>query len=331
MPRRRLPNRRLGIASPPAHAAPSSHALHSPDAMTWPAYAPAPLCYNTPPMRRFPIIGGLRGIASVGFLAAAVCASHGAPPRSSPPTPKPKPVVILIHGSGLWAGKNWAPMVAWCRALERDGFRAMSVEYRVAPRYHWPAQVDDGALIARRVTAKGNRPPYLVGFSFGGTIAEAVACRIPVAGVVAIGSPQDFEKLRQPWVKTLLGAYDRRMASPVYHHSFRRTMPVLLIHGADDAIVPARQSIAMARNLRAGGHTDVTLCVLPGAGHPGLPPGILGRAYPRVVRWLRAEHADTTLRTTPLNARRIPTSTRHSPQPKQPRDPARRDPRRPPE
>jgi len=281
-------------------------------------------------MKRFLTIGGLCEVAAVGFLAAAVCVSHAAPPRSSSPTPKPKPVVILIHGSGLWPGKNWAPMVAWCRALERDGFHAMSVEYRLAPRYQWPAQVDDVAVIARRVTAKRGCPPYLVGFSIGGTIAEAVACRIPIAGVVAIGSPQDFENVRQPWVKTLLGAYDRRMASPVYHHSFRRTMPVLLVHGADDAIVPARQSIALARNLRADGHTDVTLCVLPGAGHPGLPPGILGRAYPRVVRWLRAEHADTTLTTMPLKARRTPTSPRDSPQTKRPRGPARRDSRQPP-
>jgi acetyl esterase/lipase len=257
-------------------------------------------------MPRFLTKNGLRGIAAVGFLAAAVCAVPAAPPRSSSPTAKRKAVVILIHGSGLWPGKNWPPIVAWCRALERDGFRAMSVAYPIAPRYHWPAQVDAVTLIAKRVAAKAGRAPYLVGFSFGGTIAEAVACRIPIAGVVAIGSPQDFETIRKPWVETILGSYNRRAASPLYNHSFSRSMPVLLIHGADDGIVPARQSVAMARSLRADGHTAVTLYVVPDAGHPGVPPGILGRAYPRMLQWLRAEEAKAKPPTTPPRAKRVP-------------------------
>jgi acetyl esterase/lipase len=58
--------------------------------------------------------------------------------------PTPRPGIVLIHGGG-WRDRmgtrhSGVPHAVWFAAR---GFVAASIEYRLAPRYRWPAMLDD--------------------------------------------------------------------------------------------------------------------------------------------------------------------------------------------
>ncbi|MFD8798249.1 alpha/beta hydrolase family protein [Streptomyces atroolivaceus] len=69
----------------------------------------------------------------------------------------------------------------------------------------------------------------------------------------------------------------------------------LILHGADDALVPARQSIRLAEALRSAGHHP-DLCLLPGGNQlwVGLSDEEVEDCYSRTLGFLRrcADHPE---------------------------------------
>ncbi|GGB96910.1 hypothetical protein GCM10010972_07080 [Cellulomonas carbonis] len=73
-------------------------------------------------------------------------------------------------------------------------------------------------------------------------------------------------------------------ADPLRHAALRPELPVLLVHGADDRVVPPSSTLGLADALRAGGH-DTAVEVLPGVDHlEVLDPSVVGDV---VLAWLR--------------------------------------------
>src|SRR5947209_10374673 len=62
--------------------------------------------------------------------------------------PGPFPLIVAIHG-GAWRIGDKSKFTGMIEAMARHGYVAASINYRFAPRYHWPAQLDDATSAVR--------------------------------------------------------------------------------------------------------------------------------------------------------------------------------------
>lgn len=180
----------------------------------------------------------------------------------------PFPLVVTLH-SGSWQRGSRGRMADVARGLQAAGFVAVNVEYRLAPRDPFPAQLEDARAAVRWARAQGPRfrgdPRFVAacGYSAGGHLAlllgadQATDPAARVQAVVAGAAPADLSLLPDvPTVRRVFGvARDEapdvlRQASPV-HHVSRDDPPVLLLHGTDDWVVSPEHSRRMASALYA--------------------------------------------------------------------------------
>jgi acetyl esterase/lipase len=78
---------------------------------------------------------------------------------------RPVPAVLCIHGGGFRAGKRDS-YDALCVHLAQQGYVALTVSYRLAPKYRFPAAVHDVKAAVRWVRANAAKyhidPPQSV-------------------------------------------------------------------------------------------------------------------------------------------------------------------------
>lgn len=206
-----------------------------------------------------------------------------------PPSRLPPPLVILVHG-GAWAGgERWhmRKTAAW---LAAHGYAAASVDYRLAPRHHFPAPVEDvhaaTAFLKARSAELGFDPQRIVllGSSAGGQvalIAAYTAADPAIRGVIDIYGPTDMA-LQSPLagqsvldleqlIEDYLGASPEllpqayRASSPLSYVG-ASTPPTLLIHGARDTVVHPAHAHLLAHKLAQAGRPHA-LILLPWATH----------------------------------------------------------------
>ena len=196
-----------------------------------------------------------------------------------------RPGVLLIHG-GFWSSGDKTTYTASCSQLAAQGFVAATINYRLAPTYHWPAQLVDVQLAMRwlrahasdyhldpaRVCALGDSAGGHLAVFLGvlGTIhagdqagliadqpvrASCVADLFGPVDLTTIGTPDQ----RQALATSLLGAGVLqqnpgivRDASPVFAVS-AKSAPTLIIQGTQDSLVPPSQSQELQRVLQRAG------------------------------------------------------------------------------
>jgi acetyl esterase/lipase len=56
---------------------------------------------------------------------------------------RPLPLVIFVHGGGLTSGDKSDINPVFLNALASAGYAVASVNYRLAPQYKFPAQIED--------------------------------------------------------------------------------------------------------------------------------------------------------------------------------------------
>ncbi len=208
------------------------------------------------------------------YIPQASSASDGAPPESAVNgRGQQRPAVVIIHG-GSWQRGDRARMARIAGGLAAAGFVAVNIEYSLAPRYRFPAQLEDcrAAVLwirkhARELNVDASRIGAF-GYSAGAHLALMLATtgrdeRDParIQAVVAGAPPANLAAMPGPADRTLrrlLGA-DRddapqlyREASPVSHVS-ADDPPAFLYHGRYDWVVPVEQSREMADRLREAG------------------------------------------------------------------------------
>ncbi|HET8731339.1 MAG TPA: alpha/beta hydrolase [Moraxellaceae bacterium] len=220
-----------------------------------------------------------------------------------PDRPGPLPVVLVVHG-GSWRSGDRESVDATriARSLAERGFVAFSVDYRLAPAYHYPAPVDD--LEQAVAWLRNNASRYDLdadevtawGYSAGAHLVAMLGTRdnerVHLRAVVAGGVPADLTQWpNSPIVKEFLGhnaAEDAplaRDASPVSHVG-PQSAPFFLYHGAWDRMVEPAQAQRFAAALSASGQkTDVYY--LSGLGHL-LTAVFPGAALDRGVTFLDA-------------------------------------------
>lgn len=214
----------------------------------------------------------------------------------------PLPIVVQIYG-GAWQRGKPGDDEAAARRISGRGYAVFAVDYRHAPEWQWPAQLDDvtGALRWIRTHASefgaDARTIAILGRSSGGQLALSAAYREApgtVAAAVAYYGPTDLaEGWRRPprpdplggrsILEALLGAPpDRaadayRDASPLMHVS-AASPPTLLIYGARDHVVESRFGRALHERLQAAGVAS-TYLEIPWAEHAfdAVPGGLSTR------------------------------------------------------
>lgn len=197
----------------------------------------------------------------------------------------PHAVVIFIHG-GFWrAAYNLDHASHLSAALRESGMAVWSLEYRRIgnPGGGWPGTFDDigqGAVhlknIAGQYALDLNRV-LAMGHSAGGHLAYWLAAEKPIAlsGTISLAGVVDLERawelrLSNNVVADLIGGApgdwpDRyASASPIERLPIR--IPLRLIHGRDDTIVPLELSERFTERARERGD-NVQLIALSGAGH----------------------------------------------------------------
>jgi acetyl esterase/lipase len=189
-----------------------------------------------------------------------------------------RPTVLLIHG-GAWSAGSRRTMGGYAMRLARAGMVAITIDYRLAPAWKFPAQVDDVRLAmlwaADQSEVYGIDPERmgLFGYSAGGHLACMIGTLVdeplriqasttcwpaddprlaslpqPLA-ICAGGPPCDLTVLHpdSEGLAYFLGGSPAELpdvyaaASPVSHAS-SGDIPTLFIHGERDAIVPLHSS-----------------------------------------------------------------------------------------
>jgi acetyl esterase/lipase len=209
----------------------------------------------------------------------------------------PFAAVVCIHGGGFRAGnrEHWDPM---CKDLAAHGYVAVTITYRLAPKYQFPAAVEDCKAAVRwlRINARKyhvdpNRIAVL-GDSAGGHLTQflavtnnvhdfdgdqnpgqssAVQCAVSYYGpcdfTLSYGKSVDAAVVLPMFLGGDLQAARHRhiLASPLYWVT-PDAPPILLIHGTEDKYVNYEQATLMRDRLKAA-DVDVELLTLAGAGH----------------------------------------------------------------
>ncbi len=162
------------------------------------------------------------------------------------------PAVLLIHGGG-WTGSDgrWQ-MAPIAKKLVKRGYVVLNVTYRLAPRWIYPAPVDDlkQAVEWMRSHAQENGvDPQRIGvfgYSAGGYLAALTGFdeTLKIRAIVAGGAPSDLmlcpggDLVPQFLGGTRQEIPDRfREASPV-NHITPQSPPVFIYHGGADKLVP---------------------------------------------------------------------------------------------
>lgn len=208
------------------------------------------------------------------------------------------PVVVFIHG-GCWESTCDLTHVAGAvHALANEGYIVWVPEYRRLGNQGggWPGTFEDIANAVDHLRTLAASIPeidlarvILAGHSAGGQLALWACSRragetpsgkarspLPVVGVVGLASITDLATYGaavggcNASVTPLLGGTPREVAdryaavSPVELVPLH--VPVHLVHGALDPVVPVRMAEQYVERARAAGDR-VELTVVPGAGH----------------------------------------------------------------
>lgn len=196
-----------------------------------------------------------------------------------------RPVIVFFYGGGWeWGERGLYGFVG--SAFAAAGYVAVVADYRVGADALFPNFVEDAAWATRwtldHIATQGGDPARLVlaGHSAGAHIAALVALDPVYAetarfdagairGVAGLSGPYAFDPT--VW-ETTRGFFRTAAADPARAIPVRRVRagapPFLLIHGADDDVVPASASAELAAALAAV-NVPVELKIYPTLMHPG--------------------------------------------------------------
>jgi acetyl esterase/lipase len=214
----------------------------------------------------------------------------------------PTPALLYVHGGG-WTGgdKRSGKGIRDIPELLARGYLVAAVNYRLAPRYKFPAMIEDVKCAVRFLRANAERfsiNPEKIGAwggSAGGHLVALLGTSDATAGwdvgqyleqssrvqaVVDMYGPTDltvlFEGANPRLMEQVFGTSDRnsetlQKASPVNWVSLDDP-PFLILHGERDPLVPVSQSQLLYEKLQAA-CVPATFVIVKNAGHGFAPLG----------------------------------------------------------
>ncbi len=208
------------------------------------------------------------------------------------------PAIICIHGGGFRAGDRHG-YDGFVQQLAERGYVAITVEYRLAPKYPFPAAIHDVKASVRWLranAAKYHIDPNKIGVtggSAGGHLAQFLGVTgdikefegsegnldqsSKVACVVNYYGPSDFTKSYGKSVDAaevlplFLGgnleqAHQKHIYSSPLYWVTPNAAPTLCVHGTNDKYVAHEQAVWLVDKLKAA-DVEAELLTLEGAGH----------------------------------------------------------------
>src|SRR5258706_4940994 len=207
------------------------------------------------------------------------------------------PAVLCIHGGGFRAGERKG-YDGLCKKLAEQGYVAVTVTYRLAPKFQFPAAVQDVKTAVRWLRANAAKyhvdPDHIaaLGGSAGGHLAQFLGVtadvhridgdELPgyssaVQCVVNYFGPSDFTQSYEKSVdagEVLPLFFGGNLETKRREHVIGSPLnwvtpdaaPTLLLHGTEDKYVAYEQAVWMRDRLTAAG-VEVELLTLQGAGH----------------------------------------------------------------
>lgn len=182
--------------------------LRAPVAMRDMMMAPVRACYRgegltIDPAELPPSAAQLFPQVSVSTLAVP---SDAGPVRCecfSPPGSGPKPMMLYVHGGGFVVGRSEDTAFITSRIAAENDVIVVSVNYRWAPEWPFPAGLDDCVAVLRWLSDKGGEIGgdvsrlWIGGDSAGGNLAAALPIRareerLPVRAAVLLCPITDF-------------------------------------------------------------------------------------------------------------------------------------------
>lgn len=213
----------------------------------------------------------------------------------------PMPAVVYVHGGGWYSGdKSTGGGLREVPELVERGYLVAAINYRLAPKYQFPAQIED--LICAVRFLRDNAATYsldperigVFGDSAGGHLAALIGladdytvfgascnCSVEssrVQAVVDMYGPTDlmltFERDKSPLMEHVFGTSDNqseiiKQASPVTYVS-GDAPPFLIIQGEKDEQVFPDQSQELYAQL-VSFNVPATLVMVKNSGHSFKP------------------------------------------------------------
>jgi acetyl esterase/lipase len=210
------------------------------------------------------------------------------------------PVLVYIHGGGWVIGDKREQGLPMMLYLAAQGWVCVTVNYRLSPGATWPDHLVDCkravAWVRENIAAHGGDPSFVAvsGGSAGGHLAALVALTagedhmqpgfegrdtsvdacIPFYGVYDFTNRDGVRGSGFAWFigRTVLKKRMRdhpeafRDASPMDHVG-AGAPPFMVVHGANDSLVPVAEARSFVRMLRQMGTRPVVYAELPGAQH----------------------------------------------------------------
>ena len=198
---------------------------------------------------------------------------------------KPRPAIVFMHGGG-WTSGDKKSGLWYLTGMAQRGYVGVTINYRLlAPKYKFPAQIEDCKCAVRFLRAKAKEynidPNHIAawGGSAGGHLAALLGTTGEVKEFEGTGGWAEYSSKVQAvidycgvtdlysWrgqnkvggtVKRLVGGDSEEFknamdkASPITYIS-KTTAPFLVVHGDQDEDVSIKQSQAFVEALKAAG------------------------------------------------------------------------------
>jgi len=94
-------------------------------------------------------------------------------------------ILLYLHGGGFVVGSLDSHHAICAEIADFAGAELISVDYRLAPEYRWPAQTDDGFAVLKHLLC-ANKRVVVIGDSAGGNLAAGLALRARDASLLGI-------------------------------------------------------------------------------------------------------------------------------------------------
>jgi len=204
---------------------------------------------------------------------------------------QPLPLAIYVHGGGLTSGDKDDINPVFLNSLASAGIAVASVNYRLAPLYKFPAQIEDLKCAIRylrdhaQAYGLNGSEIFTFGTSSGGELVALAALTggrsafdvgqylnesSRIMAAVDMFGPANLTEYAGYSGSDLFRGFgdnftDEVLASPT-HFVSSNAPPILIIHGINDTSVPKSQSIELYNDLKAAG-VQTQLVLVQNMGH----------------------------------------------------------------